>query len=112
MRCGPGPPWSGPSTGSAWAAPPDAARGSRGRCPRTHADASPWSRRRPRRIWIRPALRPGGVGLLRALLALTLLIVVTVLGLPLYLAGLGSVPPPPEHGTARGDLPIRVHLHE
>lgn len=50
--------------------------------------------------------------MLRALLALTLLIVVTVLGLPLYLAGLGSVPPPPEHGTARGDLPIRVHLHE
>lgn len=50
--------------------------------------------------------------MLRGLLALALLIVITVLGLPLYLADLGSVPPPPEPGGARGDLPIRVHLHE
>ncbi|MFO7245942.1 MAG: stage II sporulation protein D [Bacillota bacterium] len=51
--------------------------------------------------------------MLRGLLALTLLVVITVLGLPLYLAGLGSVPPPqPQPGAAQGDLPIRVYLHE
>ncbi|HEX6989885.1 MAG TPA: stage II sporulation protein D [Bacillota bacterium] len=49
--------------------------------------------------------------MLRGLLVLTLLIVVTVLGLPLYLAGLGSVPLP-EPERAQGDLPIRVYLHE
>lgn len=48
--------------------------------------------------------------MLRGLLLIALAITTILLGLPLYLAGLGSVPPAPSIRPAGADLPIRVYF--